>query len=223
MDKNFDKYMKEAKGKDFLKLLKEGRDLLVRKDALLSNYNLTPAAFVREAVKNANTDDARLDALQKALEQGRHLEASNMVLRNAKKYVASPNVPRPSGDMRRLSFLAGPKFDLCVAELSSIGSNYFELFALACRIVATDHPECFGPVEDWDEYQKELADVKERYQAILPKIESSYTADDIIVDSVDAEGYARVSFRVSHGTVHLGPGCAERLLVWLRDNPSVKV
>lgn len=224
MDKNLERYMKETKGKQFLKFLKEGRELLIRKETLFSSYNLTPSAWVREALKNADSTHDRLDVLKKHLtERDRAFAATLMAYRNAKKYIASPNLPKPPADMKRLSWLAGSKFDLVVAELSSIGSSFFELFALASREVATDHPEFFGPVEDWDSYQAELQDVKEKYIEVLKKIESSYDASDLIVSEIDNEGYGRVSFKISKGTVPLGKDSAERLLIWLRDNLSVKL
>lgn len=200
-----------------MKLLKEAKALRLKLDDLERPAKLSKEAFQREAKEIAFTDESRLDRLAGVLTRPEYVY-SNQFVRTACRWILESTCISPPKEVRRLSWLC--KLDAVTAETAAVGSSIFELFALAVRIMAREHPEVFGTVENMEAHKKELEDTKEKYANALKKIESSYAPEDLIVDNPDNEGRARVSFKMTKGAVHLGDGFGERLVTWLKANPE---
>lgn len=200
------------------KILREAVALAEKNERLSQVHKLTAPAFERMAKEYASTDDARLDALKEALERP-IFRYSNAFLNNSRRWCKEGTCSSPPRDPRRLSWLG--RYEDCCAELSTVGSNPFELFALAARQVAKEHPEKFGTITDMDAHKHELEDTKRAYAEALKRIETGYAAEDLIVDGVDSNGYGRVSLTITKGGVHIGgPDWPEHLVVWLRQHPE---
>lgn len=204
----------------FNQICKKAVETKLRLDDLERPHKLSASAFLRDAVSIAGTTDARLDLVEKALSRP-EFRWSQQFYRTSMKFIREATCPRPPNDVRRISWLG--KIAEVTAELSSIQSSPFELFALASRTITREHPEFFGGVDDWDAFQKHLADTKTELEKFYKEIEAAYSPSDLIIDNADKEGRARVSFRISHGAVHLGDGFPERLVTWLKENPNVKI
>lgn len=199
------------------KQLREAVALSAELEELRKPAKLSPAAFVCQSMEVASTDDARLDALEKALRRP-IFRWSQSFLRESRRWLRESSCTCPPRELRRLSWLG--RFEEVVSELATVGSNPFELFALAARQEAAQNPRVFGTCECMDAHRKQLEETKAKYTALCEKIEKSYTSEDLIVDNPNHAGYARVSLKITKGQVHLGPGLGERLIAWLRVNPE---
>lgn len=134
--------------------------------------DLRPSAesCVRTYIAWSGTSAAEhLAATRAELENAPHrfVEASQM-LRSAVREVLERRFSRPTRDEARISYLSGGRDGLAgvKAELAPIGSNWYELLALAFQIAGERKPEIFGtvPVED---VERQLNEPKLKYDAAV--------------------------------------------------------
>lgn len=204
------------------KIYKEAVALSEKVETLSAKRKLTADVFNRSMQEMANSDDARLDALKAKLEsdpKGKYLRWTLAFYRQSVRWVKEPSCSGPPKEPWRLHWLG--RHEEATQELQTIGSSILELFALAVRETAREHPEVFGDIEDMAAHQLALTEAKVAYAEALNRIENEYTTDDIIVGQPDKEGRARISYKVSRGKVAIGEGSGERLVNFLRSKGKV--
>jgi len=203
---------------DFTKLLKAAVKTCEKYDYAEGQRKLTSKAFLREALEVANTDDKRLDALERDIQRS-IMERSRQFYRNALKFVKEPfcaNMPRQP---KKLNWLVQGHVDELTAELSTARSNTFELFALAVRTAVKKFPKSFGTITDMAAHGEKLKALQAERAELYRQIETSYTPADLQIRNVSG-GTASVSFAISGGEVPLGEHGGERLTGWLREHPE---
>jgi len=203
---------------DFTKLLKQAVKTCEAYDKTEAERKLTAKAFLKEALEVANTDNKRLDALEKDIERP-IMERSRQFYRNALKFLKEPfcaNMPRQP---KKINWLVQGHIDELTAELSTARSNAFELFALAVRTAVKTFPEKFGTITDMTAHSEKLKALEMERAELYRQIENSYTPSDLQIRNVSG-GTASVSFAISGGGVSLGEHAGERLTSWLIANPE---
>jgi len=204
--------------KDFTKLLKASVKVCEAYDKAEGQRKLTAKAFLREALTIANTDDKRLDELEKNIERP-IMDRSRQFYRNALKFIREPfcaNMPRQP---KKINWLVQGHVDELTAELATARSNTFELFALAVRTAVKTFPESFGTITDMAKHEEKLRALELERNELYRQIETSYAPSDLQIRNVSG-GTANVSFAISGGSVPLGENCGERLTGWLREHPE---
>jgi hypothetical protein len=184
----------------------------------LDAIKLTPSAYLRDAMEIARSTVERLTALRRELEGTRPgLDESRAALRRMIAAARSPNFSRPPQELRRLNYLLTGD---ALAELATLGSSSFELFALAVQIASEQHPENFGSCESSQDYDRRLLELAMRRDELNSRIATEFTVEDLLIGDPDARGMAQVTFRLSGGAVPLGPkaNAGERLVNWLLDH-----
>jgi len=143
---------------------------------------LTAKTYVRESELQAGIDvkagdDGKLEALAEALQKPGHDRAA-AALRDMVRAIAGQGQFRFSRPSKRLGHLID---EAGLAELASCGASALELFALAARRVAAEHPSVFGEVEDMPAAEQKLAELKASLEERIAAIETAWGADDIEV------------------------------------------
>ncbi len=204
---------------DFQKLLREAVKVCAAYDEAEAQRKLTAKAFMRDALKKAGTSHAKLDALEKAIEAP-VMERCRQFRRRAIRFLKEPLCTCFPTEPRKLTWLVQGGVDELYAELARVGSDIFELFALAVRDATRQYPDAFGTIEDMDTHQQKLKALAAERAEIFARIETSYTPCDLQIGTLDKRGNASVSFAISGGEVPLGPLAGERLTNWLRSHPE---
>lgn len=209
----------KPKGVAFADLVREAVEVTRELRALdnVAASKLTAEAYLRDAMRIAQTTSERLAKLRSELERptGHNTFEAAATLRRMVAAIRSSNWPRPPRELRRLNFLTTPE---TVAELAALGSSTFELFALGVQIAAEKHSADFGNCEDGDGYDRRLLDLAMRRDELYRQIENAYTSNDLLIGEPDAQGRSVVSFKLSGGAVPLGPHAGERLVNWMLIN-----
>jgi len=203
---------------DFIKLLKASVKVCEAYDKVEAERKLTAKAFLKEALEVANTDDKRLNALEKDIERP-IMERSRQFYRNALKFIREPFCSNPPRKPHKLNWLVQGHIDELTAELSTARSNTFELFALAVRTAVKTFPESFGTITDMAKHEEKLRALELERNELYKQIETSYAPSDLQIRNVSG-GTASVSFAISGGAVPLGEHAGERLTSWLRNHPE---
>jgi hypothetical protein len=113
----------------------------------LGNAKLSPDAFLKLAIKIADTDLERLAELRTKLEKPNTFGLFELASTLRRFVVAfrSPNWPGPSRELRRYNHLLTPE---ALSEIVSMRSTTFEIAALAALIATEQHPQDFGECTD---------------------------------------------------------------------------
>lgn len=127
----------------------------------------------------------------------------------------------PTKDVRRYRWLAGPNYDAVIAELASLQSSIYELIALAIYRVTQSNPECFGTIDDINDYHAKVNELNKELDKICEDIESGYSRSDLQFSDINSEGYAKVSFKISKGEVPVSEGCGKKLIEWASRNKQI--
>lgn len=206
-----------AKQHTFTGLLRDA----ARLQAKLAGYDsprsspLSADAFVTEALKNADTNHTKLDALEAKLSEDK-TPACFRSLRAIERFVTDTRFgacSRPPRNGQRLGFLGR---DSATAELLGLNSNFMELFALGVRNAARRTPEKFGDVVDTDAHDRESEKLKTDLAALKQHLATAWRPDDLTIAPVGTGGLCRVTFAVTRGGVDVFPTetCADRAIAW---------
>lgn len=183
-----------------------------------ARMKLTARAFVREALRHANTTPEAAAALRQTLEADPlKFPATWRFIRQATAFIAGANCPNPPHDPGRLRFLGS---EAALPELVGVGSHPMAAFAVAAMMAAEKSPASFGESEDPEATERRRAALRDQRTALLERIEREYSPADLSFSEpseqrLRAEGYMKVTFAISGGEVTVGRGCGERLVNWL--------
>lgn len=204
----------------FNKLLKEALEASKKVEHLEAQRKLSAKAFLRDALKLANTSHEKLNLLETALENP-IMQRSQQFYRSSLKLLKEPvGCSCFPTEPRRLTWLCLGREDELYAELNMADSDIFKLFALAVRTATKKWPETFGTIEDMDAHKKALKEAIRTRDELYKEIEVRYTPLDLRIGEHDKEGRAQVTFAVSGGEVPIGSHAGERLVGWLKVHPE---
>lgn len=190
----------------------------------LRGQKLTAKAYLAAALAYARSDAKDLVRLRRELEDagGLGLNAAQGTLRKMVAAVRSPNYPWPPapGDLALRHLVP----DAALAELANIRATPMQLFALAALLVGERYPESFGAIESYEVWKQRMAELERERAALRARIPTAYDPRDILLDDLDVEGRARVTFALSGGAVPIYPTktASERLISWLLANPAAE-
>jgi len=198
------------------------KDAELRELDTLAGRKLSAKAFFREQLAVAGSTPEKIAKLRDSIEakQTHGIFEVRSVLRRMIAFARSPNVPGACGEARRLRHMLT---DYAASELSLLGASSLELFALAGQIAAEKHPDAFGTVESSEDLQRRMQELKAKRDELYQRIATEFTPADLMYDSLDASGRARVSFTMTNGAVPIYPvqTAGERLVGWLaRQQPT---
>jgi hypothetical protein len=180
---------------------------------------LTPEEYLKAALRAAQSTPERIAALREKIENAstfRMFEVAS-TLRRMIAAIRTSQYPRPAAprNLFRLNIFSTPAD---MAELSELGSNTPELFALAVQIAGAKFPQDFGPCTDGDAFDRKLIDLGVRRDELeRERIPTAWTPDDIETSPPDSNGRVLVTFKMSNGVVPVYPleTCGERLTNFL--------
>jgi hypothetical protein len=173
---------------------------------------LTGKAYLRDAMRIADTTLERLRGLQEKLSPYSPFFETKAFIRRAMAAIRSPHWPSPARELRRYNHMLTPE---ALSEIVMLDSSTFEVFALAVLIATERHPEAFGNCTDIEAYEARIVALTLERDALYEKIERQYTADDLLIAEADKHGKAAVSFKITGSAVPLGPQAGERLVAWM--------
>jgi hypothetical protein len=90
-------------------------------------------------------------------------------------------------------------------ESNALGSNPFELVALAALRATREHPENFGPIDDWDRHHASIAEKRARLNALYSAIAEHWRDAEIEFPDVRADGYALLTLKFRDVAVAVAP------------------
>jgi len=202
---------------EFLRLVKEACAVTrkVRELEGLASHRLTAKALLRETVEVGGTTIAKVHELRKLIEKGTPgFEDSVRSLRRSITFLESQRWSTAPRDPRSLNWLFS---EATKHELSAKGYSGLELFCVAVEKAGEESPEVFGSVESSEEHSKNFAAAKARQEELYALLNTSYTADDLLIGELDRAGRATVTFKLSEGQVLVAPqrDAGERLVAHL--------
>lgn len=172
------------------------------------NMKLTAAAFLDATLGRANTALDRIDGLEAAL-GGPGTDAVAAFIRRIAKLVLEPNIPNPPTDIAKFGRVYGsPQLE---SQLAILGYNVAEAFALGVHRATEAHPSRFGPVDNFDQHQQRICDLRDRRATLNQGMEQALGANDLEFDFVGLSpqvrdaGLVRACFR-RWPTIRLGIG-----------------
>lgn len=153
---------------------------------------LSARGYLAEALRNARTDQKKIEALDKVV--ARLPEDGNehlfRFLSTATQQAAATrmdkgvNLRPPVGNLHRL--IGGDAADYVgvIVESNALGSNPFELVALAALRATRDHPDNFGNIDDWDKHHAALEEKRRRLDDLYAAIAETWKDAPIEWDGV---------------------------------------
>lgn len=156
---------------------------------------LSARGYLAEALKNARTDLKKVEALDKVVaklpEDGnaqlfRFLSTATQQAA-ATRYDKSVNLRPPVGNLHRLIGGDAAAFVGVIVQSNALGSNPFELVALAAYRATRDHPENFGRIDDWDKHHAALEEKQRRLNELYAQISEAWKDSPIEWDGVNPQ------------------------------------
>lgn len=153
---------------------------------------LSARGFLNEALKNARTTLKKIEALDAVVAKlpddgNEHLFR---FLGTATRQAAATRMDRgvnlrpPTGNLHRLIGGGAPDYVAVIVESNMIGSNPFELIALAALRATRDNPDAFGRIDDWDRHLAEQEEKQARLRALYEQIAEAWKGAQIEWDNV---------------------------------------
>lgn len=207
------------KKSQFTELLEEAVAVTVEMEALDRNHRLSASAFLREAIKLANTTRERLDALQKIIDERPGFEQTKGFLMSLSRTLE--HCSRPFPDTKRMGH-AG--LESATAELGTGGYTAMEAQCLAVQRLIDWYPETFGIVDDPEGHAKKVKALRDRHARLYERLKTEYGPEDLLIGQPDRESKALITFKVTGTSVTLAPldNAAERLVRWAIANISTE-
>ncbi len=153
---------------------------------------LTPTAYVRQAIKNAESTQARVEKLRSIIEaeQNSCLHAS---MRLMCRLIADGHAERPPTRWEIGRLLRQSSDEQTSLDLMGLGYNTMCLYAAAAMLAAETTHGAFGDCENsanWDERWKEL---NRRREELDQQLASAYnTVDDVHYSEPNGQGMVKV-------------------------------
>src|SRR5262245_9137203 len=170
---------------------------------------LTPYVYRRRATELG----PRWQDLEKCLassEQG--LEDVAQAVRIVMREIRGRSYPEPTSELRRIRHLFGSK---ATDALAARQFTLLDAFALAAVWAAQKHPDDFGVAEDLQEVAKRRSELLARRDELNAQLATAWTPNDILIEDLDAQGRARVRFKLAPVPIYPLGDCGERLAHYL--------
>ena len=181
-----------------------------------TNNKLSGEAYLEQAMKNANTDQKQLDALEAALAKPENItQEIERFIREARlnfiEMKSTPHPPEPE-QFGKIARVYGSQ-ELS-GEIALLRFGIGTVFALAVRRSVKQRPEHFGNVQSWPEHLQHVERLKVRKASLLKDMEASLSAADIVCDDRGAWLAGKV--------IPLKRGWPEALLRYACARPKAK-
>ena len=168
---------------------------------------LSATAFLAKALANADCTQGDLDALEAKMKRV-GTPAAQSFMRRVVKPFDSGNIPSPDRKWQRLaSVYGGPGLG---DDVNLLRTNIPILYALAIRCLIEKRPGHFGTVESLDEYDAQVAQLRDDLAKACEKMRSVVSGDDLLIEheglpvNLRDQGLVKVSFRVAPDVVMCG-------------------
>lgn len=184
--------------------------------ATVAAAKLTAAGMQRAADQTARITPAERAKLRAQINSATDMPHLNQVLRKMAAFIRTPNCTSPTSEMRRLRFLSTDAAD---SQMGILGTNIFQMFALAVERCAEKYPDSFGLAQSSEGHKQHLEELAAERDRLFAEIGTAYKPEDLTFDDVDATGRARVTFKCSNGRVPIYPkeNAGERLVALTLD------
>ena len=190
----------------FDKALDKALEIRRALDAAEASTKLSGPAFIRDACKLANCTEQRLieieDQLAKAVSNTGSAES---FVRRMVAFFREPNAPNVPTDCGK--FMRAYGSAEAAAQIAEMKATVGEFLALGVRQCTQRFPEAFGEVEDFEQHQARIADLRHRLVESYVCLEELVSGEDFEMDwaSVTANerqaGLCRIRFRRHPDTV----------------------
>lgn len=153
---------------------------------------LSARGYLNEALRNARTTLPKIEALDKVVAKLPEDGNSNLLrfVAQVTKQAAATRVDqgcnlRPvTGNLHYFVNSDNNAMVGVIVESNSIGSNPFELVALAAYRATRDFPENFGRIDDWDKHHAALEEKRRRLNELYAAIALAWKDAPIEWDGV---------------------------------------
>jgi len=182
---------------------------------------LSAKGFLTEALKNARTTRAKIEELDKVvarLPEDGNDELFRFLGTTYQQAVATRmdqgvNLRPPAGNLHRLIGGDPAAFVGVIVQSNALGSNPFEIVALAALRATRDHPEAFGVIDDMDAHEAALKEKAARLESLYKQIAENWRDAPIEFDQIGGDGRALILVKFRGVTVPAAPPAAlgERL------------
>jgi hypothetical protein len=150
---------------------------------------LSASGYLKEALHNARTTLKKIEELDKVVEQ---LPPDDATYNDMHRFIGTVYAGaiatrydkgcalRPVvGNLHRMVGGDPQAYVNVIVASNALGSNPFELVALAAYRATRDHPENFGNIDDWDKHHAALATKQARLDELYTRIADEWRAADL--------------------------------------------
>ncbi len=186
---------------------------------------LSAKGYMAEALKNARTDLKKIELLDKTvsrLPEDGNADLLRFVAQVTKQAAATKasegcNLRPVNGNLHYFVNSDNAAFVGVIVQSNALGSNPFELVALAALRATRDHPDTFGRIDDWDKHHAALEEKHARLNELYAQIAETWHAAPFRVEDIDPSGRGRIVLTVKGVEVPLGDPATlgERMCVQL--------
>lgn len=173
---------------------------------------LSAKGYVAEALKNAHCDLATIERLDKVvsnLPEDSNQQLLRFVAEVTKKAAATRvdqgcNLRPVKGNLHSFFNYDNAAMVEAIVQSNMLGSNPFELVALAAYRATRDFPDNFGSIENWDAHEVEQADRQRRFEDVCRRIAEGWHAATYRIEDITADGRGRIVLTVKGIEIPLG-------------------
>ena len=185
-------------------LVDEAATVVQKLQKLDQNRKLTYAAFLAEAINLADTTREGVDKLDADLDSKFGMDSARSFVAKLVRVFREPLYPRcPTNTGKVLNAYGSSE---AFPELTGIGATVAMAMAVAVlRVHRKYGDEAFGVIENWDTYEKESTDLRDRIATIYEQMREVVSGKDLIIDVSEdrlfpderKRGLAHVSFNLA--------------------------
>lgn len=185
--------------KTFGGLLDDATDTAMELKRAQAKPKLTSDAFLRDALLIAQCNEARLNEIEQALDNPHAATgALKAFIRRLVGAFRGKNFSRPTPEPSKLLRAYGSED--ANAQISQIRSTIAEIQAYSVRECVGIHEDCFGPVEDFVEYQAAVEKLTKKLDQLYAKMAGAWSGMDVEIDfnltpDDRRRGLCRISFK----------------------------
>lgn len=174
---------------------------------------LSARGFLNEALKNARTTRQKIEELDKVVaklpEDGNQelFRFLSTTQRQAEATRMDQGVSlRPVvGNLHRMVGGDPAAYVGVIVQSNALGSNPFEIVALAALRATRDHPDNFGSIDDWDKHHAAQEERQARLNELYAQIAEAWKEAPIEFDQIGADGRALISIKCRDITMPVAP------------------
>lgn len=188
-------------------LIAEAAGIVQQLERLGQNRKLTASAFLDEAITLADTTREDVEKLALDLDTKPGLDPARAFVSKLVRVFRESTYPRCPRDPGKVLNCYGS--DAAFQALTSLGATVAQAMAVAVmRVHQKFGNDVFGMIADWDRYEKETTDLRDRLAGIYEEMKDAVSGADLdtsqegLFQDEIARGLSRTRFRKAPG---IGP------------------